>query len=282
MKIDMNKNLRAALDVLLYIVVFFLIQYVCVVLTGLTGLWLGGKGLAEMGDAFVTGGFQITGKMMVVATVLSSVLTLCLFAKLGWGPVSRSWLKTKPWGVLLWAAFLALGTILPSEWLVEQMQYSMPAATEKLFEQIMGEPTGYLAIGILAPLAEELVFRGAILRTLLKISGHRWHWVAIAVSALLFGAVHGNLPQFVHAALIGLLLGWMYYRTASILPGVMFHWVNNTVAYAMFNLMPQMADGKLIDLFHGSQRMMVLGIVFSLFIMVPSLLQLAGRMRHAK
>lgn len=275
-----KSNLHAALDILLYIVVFFLIQYVFVVATGVIGMWTGGQDWSTIGQAFVSGGFSLSGKMLVVATVLSSVLTLCLFAKLGWGPVSRNWLRSKPWGVLFWAAFAALGTILPSEWMVERMEYSLPEATEKLFEQIMGEPLGYLAIGILAPLAEELVFRGAVLRKLLAIFGEKWHWAAIVISALVFGAVHGNLPQFVHATLIGLLLGWMYYRTGSILPGVMFHWINNTVAYLMFNLMPQMADGKLIDLFHGDSRMMALGIIFSLFILVPSVLQLNQRMRE--
>ena len=145
----------------------------------------------------------------------------------------------------------------------------------------MGEPTGYLAIGILAPLAEELVFRGAVLRTLLRLLGPRRHGLAILVSAVLFGAVHLNLPQFVHATLIGLLLGWMYYRTNSIISGVVFHWINNTVAYIMFNLMPQMADGKLIDLFHGDSRMMWMGLAFSVCILLPSLLQLSIRLKRA-
>lgn len=275
----MNKNLKAALDILWFIVVFFLIQLFFTEAVGVIGMWSHGWACNAIGDALVHGGLPMSGKMMVVATVLSSVMTLCLFAKLGWGPLSRNWLRTKPWGVLFWAAIAAVGTILPSEWIIEQLQFSMPEATEKLFEQIMGEPTGYLAIGLLAPLAEELVFRGAILRKLLGVLGGKWHWVAILISALIFGAVHLNVPQFVHATLIGLLLGWMYYRTRSILPGVLLHWVNNTVAYAMFNVMPQMADGKLIDLFNGDHRMMALGIIFSLFILIPSLLQLNLRMK---
>lgn len=275
----MNKNLRTALDILLYIVVFFLIQYVFVVIVGIIGMLAGGFAGNAVWDTFVHGGFNLSSKMMVVATVLSSVMTLCLFAKVKWAPVSRNWLKTHQWGVLFWSAIAALGSILPSEWLVEQLQYTMPEATEKLFEQIMGEPTGYIAIGLLAPLAEELVFRGAILRKLLGVFGEKWHWAAIVISALIFGIVHMNIPQFVHATLIGLLLGWMYYRTHSILPGVMFHWINNTVAYVMFNVMPQMADGKLIDMFSGDHRKMVLGIIFSLFILVPGILQLNQRMK---
>lgn len=276
----MNKNLKAVLDILWYVVVFFLIQLIFTELVGIIGMLSQGWAWNAIGDALSHGTMPMSGKMMVVATVLSSIMTLCLFAKLKWGPVSRNWLKSKPWGVLFWAAVAALGTIIPSEWIVEQLQFSMPESTEKLFEQIMGEPTGYLAIGLLAPLAEELVFRGAILRKLLSVFSEKQHWIAIVISALIFGVVHLNIPQFVHATLIGLLLGWMYYRTKSILPGVMFHWINNTVAYVMFNAMPQMADGKLIDLFHGNHNMMVLGIIFSLFILVPGILQLNQRMKQ--
>ena len=38
----------------------------------------------------------------------------------------------------------------------------------------------------------------------------------------------------------------------------------------MFNLLPEMNDGKLIDLFHGDDRMMYGGLFFSLCIFVPS------------
>lgn len=275
----MNKNLKAALDILLFVVVFFLIQYVITVLTGIIGMLASGSSWKTAGEAFIHGNFNLTSNMLVIATVLSSVFTACLFAKLRWTPVSRHWLREKPVGVLFWAALAALGSILPSEWLVEQMQHTMPEAQEKLFEQIMAQPIGYISIGIVAPLAEEMVFRGAILRKLLGRFGEKWHWVAILISAVIFGAVHGNIPQFVHAALIGLLLGWMYYRTGSILPGVLLHWVNNTVAYVMFNAMPQMADGKLIDIFHGSTKMVALSIIFSLFILIPSILQLNARMK---
>lgn len=275
----MNKNLKAALDILLFVVVFFLIQYVITVLTGIIGMLAEGSSWKAAGEAFIHGNFNLTSNMLVIATVLSSVFTACLFAKLRWTPVSRHWLREKPVGVLFWAALAALGSILPSEWLVEQMQHTMPEAQEKLFEQIMAQPIGYISIGIVAPLAEEMVFRGAILRKLLGRFGEKWHWVAILISAVIFGAVHGNIPQFVHAALIGLLLGWMYYRTGSILPGVLLHWVNNTVAYVMFNAMPQMADGKLIDIFHGSTKMVALSIIFSLFILIPSILQLNARMK---
>ena len=164
----------------------------------------------------------------------------------------------------------------------EQIQYTMPKAMEHLFEDIMREPLGYVAIGIVSAVAEEVVFRGAVLRRLLDMSDERWHWAAIIASALIFGGVHGNVPQFIHAALMGLILGWMYYRTRSIIPGIVFHCVNNTVAYVMFNLLPQMNDGKLIDLFHGNERLMWMGLLCSMLIFLPALLQLNLRLKRAE
>lgn len=145
--------------------------------------------------------------------------------------------------------------------------------------KLLGTPWGYLAVGVLAPVAEEMVFRGAILRRLLEVMGKSSKWFAIIISALLFGALHANGPQFIHAALIGVLLGWMYSRTNSIVPGMLFHWINNTIAFVAYNMIHQAADGKLIDIFQGNQRSVYMALGFSLCIFLPSLFQLAQRLR---
>ena len=258
----MNKTLKDILDILWYVVVFFLLQIVF---------------------GAILGAFKLSlGMTTIITTVLSSGLTIFLFLKLRWTPVSPSWMQTRPWIVLTWSVLLALGTIIPSERLVEVLQMEMPEQMMKTFEEVMKKPIGYVVIGILAPFAEEVVFRGAILRKLLGMMDEKRHWVAIVLSALVFGLVHLNVPQGIHAFLIGLLLGWMYYRTRSILPGILFHWVNNSVAFIMFHIMPQMADGKLIDLFHGNERMVTLSVIFSFFILIPSIYQLNVWMKRAK
>ena len=276
----MNKTLRGLLDIVLFVVVFFLIQYIVTCGVNAVYAWSSGETWAEISAKLIHGSFNMSGKLLVAVSILGSVLTMTVFIYTKWAPVSREWLASHPWATLIWVVFMALGSILPSQWLQEQMNLTMPEGTERLFEAIMGERVGYLAIGILVPIAEELVFRGAILRTLLNLFNKNMHWIAILISALLFGAVHGNRPQFVHATLIGLFLGWMYYRTGSIIPGIVFHWINNTVAYVMFNLMPWMADGKLIDLFHGDSRTMWLGLAFSLCVLIPSIFQLYLRMKR--
>jgi membrane protease YdiL (CAAX protease family) len=142
---------------------------------------------------------------------------------------------------------------------------------------ILRDRWGYFAVGLLAPVSEELVFRGAILRALLRWTSR--HWVAIAISAVLFALIHANPAQMPHAFLIGLLLGWLYYRTDSIVPGIVYHWVNNSVAYVIYNLYPD-PSLKLIDLF-GSQRTVAAAVLFSLFILLPALYQLYLRLKKA-
>jgi membrane protease YdiL (CAAX protease family) len=85
-----------------------------------------------------------------------------------------------------------------------------------------------------------------------------------------------NPAQMPHAFLVGLLLGWMYYRTDSIVPGVVFHWVNNSVAYVLYNLYPD-PSLKLADILGGEQSVW-LALVFSLLIFLPALFQMNLRL----
>lgn len=81
---------------------------------------------------------------------------------------------------------------------------------------------------ILAPLVEEVLFRGAVLGCLRKYGD----WFAIIMSALMFGLYHGNVGQFVFASLIGVILGYLRVRTGSLLPGILLHLLNNLLPTA--------------------------------------------------
>lgn len=271
-----NPILKCAFDVITFVVVFFAIQIVCQLAVSIAYFFLHLEGDASL-SSILQG--SLSGEAVAASTSISSLLTLLLYTRAKWAPVSKHYLQTRPWGVVCWTVLLAIGSILPLEWLYEQMKLAMPEEAEALFRDIMREPIGYAAIGLLVPLAEELVFRGAVLRVLLNCCGDKRHWVAIALSALIFGVAHLNMAQGTHAFLMGLLLGWLYYRTHSIVPGVIVHWVNNSVAYALFTFFPQMGDGQLIDFFHGSDRALWLGIACSLCVFLPSLYQLTFRLR---
>lgn len=241
------------------------------------GIQLCAGGIVTVVWKQLTGSSDLTTTQVVVSTVTVSVLTIAVFLLTRWTLVSPRWLRTRPWSVLAWSVLAALGCVIPSVWLQEHIP-ELPNWVESEFDMILRNRWGYLAVGLLAPLSEEMVFRGAILRQLLQSYAP---WTAIAVSALLFALVHFNPAQMPHAFVIGLLLGWMYWRTGSILPGVAFHWANNSVAYIIYNLFPD-PDIRLIDVFKGSEPHVLLAVLFSLLILLPSLFQLHQRMRHAQ
>ena len=273
----MNRPLKNFLDVLLCIAIFAVVQiFIQLAVAGIYS-FVKEVDFTTVSDGLTAGKYS---DLIVVSSVLSSLVTLLIFTFGKFAVISRNYLASHPWGTLAWVALLSLGLILPAEWVYERLQITMPESTEAMFEGIMREPLGYMAIGIFAPVVEEIVFRGAILRILLGLFSRSWHWVAIIFSALIFGAIHLNLAQGLHAFVIGLLLGWMYYRTSSVVPGILLHWINNTVAYLMFHLMPQFADGKLIDFFHADESLMYKGLGCSLLIILPSLFQIARRMKR--
>ena len=261
----MNKTGKQILHAGLYLVVFILIQFFVQIV--------------------VVGGYMLFKHLPLadLRTVIAenTAVTIALFLVLGWTSKSRDYLSSRPWTTLMWVVLAAIGIIIPASGLEELFKVDMPEQLEVLFTRMMHEPLGYVAIGILGPLAEEIVFRGAILRTLLKLFGSK-PWIAIAISAAVFGLVHGNSAQFLHACLLGLLLGWMFYRTGSIVPGVVLHWVNNTIVYVMANLMPGFENATLRQLANGKPVVIALYIFFSLCILVPALVQLNKRLARAK
>ena len=213
---------------------------------------------------------------MIISMTVSNIIIMSLFLYFRWAEVSRSYVRSRPWAVLFWCALAAAGAVIPSSFLQELMP-ELPNLVEEEFDMILRNRWGYFAVGLLAPVCEELVFRGAILRALLHWTPR--HWVAIAISAFLFALIHANPAQMPHAFVIGLLLGWLYYRTDSIVPGIVYHWINNSIAYIGYNLYPD-PSLKLIDLF-GSQRNVAAAVLFSLFILLPALYQLYLRLRKA-
>lgn len=83
-----------------------------------------------------------------------------------------------------------------------------------------------LVAGLLAPLVEEVAFRGLLYRWLRERAGI---WIAAAGSALGFSVLHG-IPGLIPAiAVLGLILAWVYEVTRSIWAPVIVHGVYNAV-----------------------------------------------------
>ena len=94
-------------------------------------------------------------------------------------------------------------------------------------QQLFSGLAGALFVVVSGPIIEEICFRGLLLDGLLKTRCRPW--VAILISAVAFGLVHGLWAPLVTATLFGLLAGWLYWRTGSIIPGLIIHIANNSL-----------------------------------------------------
>lgn len=84
-----------------------------------------------------------------------------------------------------------------------------------------------LTTGIMAPLVEEFVFRGLIYTRLKK----GMPMVAAAViTAVWFGVMHGHPLWIAYAAVLGLVMVWIFERTGSLFASMLFHFGYNSVA----------------------------------------------------
>ena len=84
----------------------------------------------------------------------------------------------------------------------------------------------FISVVVLAPIFEELIFRGMILNTLTKYN----KMFAIIVTSLLFGLLHLNITQAIPAFFMSLVLCYMYVQTDSILVTILAHAGNNLLA----------------------------------------------------
>lgn len=86
----------------------------------------------------------------------------------------------------------------------------------------------WIAGAVIAPLVEELFFRGLLFGAYLRTRGPL---LAYALSATIFASLHLNPPAFPPIVLLGLVLAALYHRTGSLTPAVLAHAFNNGVAF---------------------------------------------------
>jgi sodium transport system permease protein len=159
-------------------------------------------------------------------------------------------LRLPPPQALVSAAALVLLLVLPLTDLGGWLLASFPQLKQLLTESTLLESVGRghatgtgawqlaLVVVLLAPVCEELAFRGFILTGLRQ----RFHpWTAILLSSLLFAASHLNVFQLVPTFILGVILGVVATRSRSVLPGMLLHLLYNGLFVAPV-VFPQFAE----------------------------------------
>ncbi len=200
-------------------------------------------------ELYILGSIVLTGDSILGGTALVQVLCLALpailYAKWKTGSVKEA-LRLRPVSGAIWlrVTLLAL-TGIGASILLDQVTQPLLARyfadwipmLEALAKLVTPKTTedwvvNLLVIGLVAPVCEELLFRGAFQGTLEQ----RGPVTAIACTALAFGVIHLNPFNFIGPILFGVGIGVVVWRTGSILPAILWHALNNSGAVLIMGI----------------------------------------------
>lgn len=186
------------------------------------------------------GGMALTWSSIVQSTVVIQLAMILAPALIMATILTRSVRKSlrlhRPVGVEIAGAILLAISLHPTY----AVFASMVGAEYKLGEQTIGMLMQFdsiiastpiwsvlLVLALIPAICEELAFRGFLFAGLLRNGGHVR---AILLSSVLFGLSHGVLQQTITAATLGLLIGWLAYRTGGVGCSIAFHCIHNSLS----------------------------------------------------
>jgi membrane protease YdiL (CAAX protease family) len=108
----------------------------------------------------------------------------------------------------------------------------MQAGVNQLIKGVPKTPLNHLilfaTIALIAPVLEELLFRGYLQTSLMR---SQKPWLAIVIASAVFGAIHMQPLAFPVLMLLGAAFGYLYYLTGSLRTNIALHVINNSLAY---------------------------------------------------
>ncbi len=192
-----------------------------------------------IGNVLVQGAvFALTSDLFLsvgAGSLLAVILPCRIMAGIFGGTLATEFrLRPVPPRVLLWAVVAAAASIAPTSALagLSQRITAVPADWIDLYARhLPRSPVAvagtYALVTLIVPAAEEILFRGLLQRVAARVWGAA---PAVVIAALAFALLHGE-PWFLFGlAALGLLLGFLFAVTGSLVPCVVAHGLHNAVA----------------------------------------------------
>lgn len=171
---------------------------------------------------------------LAIATALLSALSIWFTYHIYKSVMARSQRASRgsvSWAGIIWAVAIGFTAICLSSRFFEMI---IKTTRNQQEIQNMINPNTILTVGIMvviiSPIVEELLIRGLLINLLFKDD---LFWVPIIVSSLIFAGLHAvaSLAQFGVYFVMGLILGWAYLKTNTLLTSIGLHMLNNGMAY---------------------------------------------------
>lgn len=239
-----------------------LLTIVYIVMQGVAGGVMSGILLAtdpSFAEACASGNQEnamhaIPASWLAAAILVSGILTAIVASAMkliNWKTVFR-WDKEQASNA--WLPFVAAVAGMFAITVFEE-QLQLTDLMEEDFARMMNSVIGILSISLFGPIIEEVCFREAIMGGLLRRGVKPW--IAIAVSAIIFGLIHANPVQIVGAGLIGIVFGVIYYKSGNIILTSILHIANNS--FSTFLALKYGMKATLSDLMGGDMVLIVSG-----------------------
>lgn len=159
-----------------------------------------------------------------LSTIFSSILILLIFYY--WRPLADlldRW-RSLSFGYVMLGLALGWTALALNSFMLSVLMDNQAEALNSSLPLLDAGILGLVGTVILVPIVEEVVFRRVLIGSL---SRNMHPYVAIFISAVIFGLLHGTSVQILGATVMGLIFGWLYYKSNSILPSILLHVFNN-------------------------------------------------------
>lgn len=216
--------------------------------------------------------------VMVVAPQLMLVVPPLIAAHLS--PIEtrrRLGLVRGNWPVWTWFAAAAATPLVGLVSSVVVGQFMTESASLKMMTEVFRNhgQTGFLIplalmIGATPALCEELLFRGYIQTRLTKSAGPA---LGIVIASVLFAAFHMDFVHVIAVLPLGLFLGWISWRSASLFPAMIGHFINNVISVMAVVYAPEeQADVLAVPAIMVSLSIIGLGMIGMAVVITASVL----------
>ena len=147
--------------------------------------------------------------------------------------------------------------IPPPDYIVDLGEIMKPDST-------LGYIFLFLAVVIVAPIGEEIVFRGFLQRFLENYWGDITR--AVLITSLFFAMIHFNPFWTIQIYLLGVILGFLAWNTKSVIPSILLHIINNGSAFILTKI-----DSETIDIYLWEDQVSPIFILLAAFLIYKGL-----------
>ncbi len=242
----MIRGLKNAFGVVMPMILYMLIEYIvsflCVFFFAYREIYSSG-GIVPSGEereSMILQAYNYLNGHLLMISAISAAICIVIF----YFAVRRLWMKRtyryvqvrsgmRPY---LLTAVLSAGFTLAANLFVNAVgMFNYAQDYVAIARQMYSEPLymQVLAIALLVPMAEELMFRGLIYE---RMRGFMSEKNAIIVTSVLFGFYHGNWIQIVYAFFFSLLMFFVYNKCGDFKSPLLFHIISNTSALCLNQL----------------------------------------------